>query len=89
MSDKPEFTRVTLSTPAAQVLLNWLSVVPDEVIPVTHASDRQALADLLFALENGVVQPGAVELERARELLTRDSGDWIYKGPIYRPDTKQ
>jgi hypothetical protein len=87
MPDKGELINVPLSVPAAQLLLHWLTVVPEDVIPVTHPAERQALADLLTALESAAVYPDAAAREQASELLTRASGDWIRRGPVYRPTT--
>lgn len=83
MGEHPKSTDVSLSVAAAQVLLHWLSVVPVDVVPVTHPADRQALADLLFALEWAAVPPDETALARARELLTQTPADWREQGPTY------
>ena len=86
MAENPEFTNISLTVAAAQVLLHWLSAVPVDVIPVTHPADRQALADLLTALEWAVVPPDEMALARARELLTQTPADWRDRGPTYHAD---
>jgi hypothetical protein len=55
------------------------------LIPVTHPADRQALADLLTALEMTVVYPDAEHLAMAREELLKNSGPWVNDGATYSP----
>ncbi len=81
--DAPNVIRLTLGLPAAQVLLHWLTVVPSEVIPVTHPAERQALADLLSALEWAAAPAAEVELENARDQLLADAGAWTAIGVVY------
>jgi hypothetical protein len=89
VSESPGFTSVPLTLAAAQVLLHWLTAVPDDVIRVTHPAERQALADLLSALEGTVTEADATALEQAREQLTRASGDWIRQGPTYHEESER
>lgn len=83
MDPAPEFVTVRLSRPAAQVLTHWLLNVPERVIPATHPADRQALADLLFALENSIEIPSSAELQHARETLLTSGSDWTAEGPTW------
>jgi hypothetical protein len=73
-----ETVPVPLSVPAALVLLNWLQREELEKLPLDHPSERQALADLLFALESAVAEPTEDELLRARSTLLRSAGPWVY-----------
>ena len=50
MSSVPTIT-VQLSRPAAVVLFDWLMSVDLDTVPITHRAQKQALADLLAALE--------------------------------------
>ncbi len=84
---KPAFVSVPLTEAAATVLVHWLTVVPDKVIPVTHPAERQALADLLTALEGSVVPPTDAGLEAARELLLQSHGPWVHEGPHFEPES--
>jgi len=86
MTRSPEFVDVRLSKDAAAVLTHWLTTVPDNVIPVTHPADRQALADLLFALEEASVPPTADTLELARKQLLVHGGQWTHDGPTWPSD---
>lgn len=83
MKRTPEFVDVHLTKEAALVLTHWLTTVPDTAIPVTHPADRQALADLLFALEEASASPSAESLELARSALLVDGGQWTHEGPIW------
>lgn len=78
------FVDVPLTVAAASVLRRWLETVPSEVVPVTHPADRQALADLLTALEMCGPDPSDGELEAARTSLLRNSGEWVHRGIDYR-----
>ena len=74
---------IELSESAASVLRHWLETVPTIAVPVTHASERQALADLLRALEWSAPDITEDSLGTAREELLRDAGDWVNKGSTY------
>jgi hypothetical protein len=84
---KPAFISVPLTEAAATVLTHWLTVVPENVVPVTHPAERQALADLLTALEGSVAPPNEASLEAARELLLQRHGPWVHEGPHFEPDS--
>jgi predicted RNase H-like HicB family nuclease len=83
-TDTVEWIDIPLSRAAAIALSHWLSTVPDSVIPVTDPSERQALADLLFALEACVTEPTGPELLAAKRALLKDSGLWVYQGATHR-----
>jgi hypothetical protein len=78
-----ETINIRLTREASQVLADWLIRVPVSVIPVTHPADRQALADLLFALEDGAPPASPQEIEEARAILLRHKGSWTDDGPLY------
>lgn len=64
-------------------LYHWLRAVPERVIPVTHPSERQALADLLAQLELCVTEPTTTSLEEAHAALLVNAGDWVNTGAVY------
>jgi hypothetical protein len=66
-----------LMEPAALVLMNWLGSGAVGKLPLGHPSERQALADLLTALEAAVADPTKEELVRAQYVLLRDAGTWL------------
>jgi hypothetical protein len=76
--------KVELTQSAASVLRRWLEMVPIEAVPVTHVADRQALSDLLAALEWSVPEPTQESVEVARKELLKDAGDWVHKGSMYK-----
>ncbi|HYA44574.1 MAG TPA: hypothetical protein VED59_03140 [Acidimicrobiales bacterium] len=78
-----ERATIDLSLPAALCLSHWLTQVPASVIPVTHPAERQALADLLTALESQVADADAVVLAAKRAALLRSAGRWVYEGPTF------
>jgi hypothetical protein len=57
--------------------LHWLPEVPNNALPVKHPADKQALADLLFALEMAAPEPEGATLEAARRVLLEHAGDWV------------
>jgi len=75
---------IPLTRAAAVALAHWLYAVPTSLIPVTDASERQALADLLAQLEVQVGEPTAADFAAAKELLLRDAGDWVYDGAFFK-----
>jgi hypothetical protein len=87
MEARPEFIGLELTKAAAVTLFEWLSIVPVELIPVTDPAERQALMDLLYALEWAAPEPTAEVLLAARQLLLKNSGDWVYQGATYSPDS--
>jgi hypothetical protein len=57
------------------VLYDWLMSVDLSTVPVSHKAEKQALADLLNAMEQQVHVPVSEELtDRARYLVSKDMG---------------
>lgn len=73
-------TTLVISRAAATALLGWLESTPLNSIPVSASSDRQALADLLTALEQSAPEATADNLEEARAVLIRRAGPWVDGG---------
>lgn len=67
---------VELWPPDAVVLFDWLISVDWSRVPVRHRAERQALADLLSALEAQVPVAGVTraQIDRARREVSRDMG---------------
>ena len=61
----------------AMVLFDWLMTVDFDRIPVEHKADRQALADLLAALETQTPVAGITQaqIDQARDEVAKDM-DW-------------
>jgi hypothetical protein len=80
MPRRPDFVAVRLSKAAAIVLLEWLRNISRTAIPVTHASEQQALADLLTSLESAIAEPSRTQLDAARSQLLEAGGKWLRGG---------
>lgn len=67
---------VELWTADAVVLFDWLMSVDFGRVPVTHKAEKQALADLLTALETQVPVAGVTQaqIDRARFEVSKDMG---------------
>ena len=79
VSEKGQNDVVELRIPrvAAVALQHWLLTVPDAFVPVTHPAERQALADLLTALEmQGPPQPNPSSCTRANVFWKRPGSGW-------------
>lgn len=63
--------------PAALVLLRWLQRVDFSRVEASHPAEKQALAEVLTALEVSVAEGTEQELEEARSKLLQDAGDWV------------
>jgi hypothetical protein len=72
-----DLDRVVLElwTADALVLLDWLLSVDFEAVPVTHRGQKQALMDLLTALEvTEVAASSGDDIGAAQERVARDMG---------------
>ena len=59
----------------AVVLFDWLMTVDLNTVPITHAAEKQALADLLSRLEETDVRDSTQEeIDQARAEVARDMG---------------
>ncbi|MFF2841059.1 hypothetical protein [Paenarthrobacter sp. NPDC057981] len=58
------------------VLFNWLMSVDLDDVPISHPSEKQALADLLLGIEMCTDVPEATQMEisQAREQVARNMG---------------
>jgi hypothetical protein len=67
---------VQLWTADAVVSFDWLMSVDLSRIPVSHKAEKQALADLLTALEMQVPVAGVsrAQIDRARPEVSKDTG---------------
>ena len=65
---------IGLWPPDAIVLSGWLMTVDLSTIPVGHKAQKQALADLLTALETQVPVAGATQaqIDRAQHDISKD-----------------
>ena len=72
------FDQVKLWRADSIVLLDWLMTVELDKLPMTNRAQRQALSDLLSALEVGADVPGvsAEEIASAQAQVCRDYG-WL------------
>ncbi|MEW6224838.1 MAG: hypothetical protein AB1627_09420 [Chloroflexota bacterium] len=78
MKEWDDLDRVVLElwTADAVVLFDWLMSVDFETIPVTHRGQKQALMDLLTALEvTEVAASRGDDIGAAQERVARDM-DW-------------
>ena len=68
---------IGLWPPDAIVLFDWLMTADLSTIPVGHKAQKQALADLLTALETQVPVAGATQaqIDRAQHEISKDM-DW-------------
>ena len=68
---------IGLWPPDAIVLFDWLMTVDLSTIPVAHKAHKQALADLLTALETQVPVAGATQaqIDQAQHEISKDM-DW-------------
>jgi hypothetical protein len=59
----------------AVVLFDWLMTVDLDAVPITHPSEKQALADLLARLEETHVREATQgAIDEARREVARDMG---------------
>jgi hypothetical protein len=67
---------VELWPPDAVLLFDWLMSVDFSQVPVGHRAEKQALADLLAALETQVPVAGVTQaqIDRARHEVSKDMG---------------
>lgn len=67
-----------VSRAAAVVLFDWLMSVDLDTVPVTHRAQKQALADLLAALEwradADITGPTVEEIAAAQAEVAKDVG---------------
>lgn len=74
--DKPEFDSVQLWSADSIVLHDWLDSIDLDALPITHPAQKQALADLLNALQmhTRAEYATADEVAAAQERVARDMG---------------
>jgi len=74
-SDLPRVT-VDLWRSDAVVLFDWLMSVDLNSVPIEHPAQKQALADLLTALETQTDVPGVTveQIDTAQAQVARDMG---------------
>jgi hypothetical protein len=68
---------IDLWPPDAVVLYDWLMTVDFRAVPVEHKAQKQALVDLLTALETQVPVAGATQAQigKAQHEISKDM-DW-------------
>ncbi|WP_370943490.1 hypothetical protein AB5J62_30885 [Amycolatopsis sp. cg5] len=78
MSENLPEVDVTLWRADAIVLFDWLMSVDLDTVPITHPAQKQALADLLTALEHNIdsdiTASTAEEIAAAQEEVAKDMG---------------
>ncbi len=75
-TDESKTIGISLWEPDVVVLFDWLMSVDLEAVPIRDRSQKQALMDLLTALETQTLAPHASEeqIKLARERVARDLG---------------
>ena len=59
----------------AIVLFDWLNTTDMDSVPISHRAEKQALTDLLNAMERDVFHDVTqIEIDEAREQVARDMG---------------
>jgi hypothetical protein len=76
MDDPTSRVALHLHPAAVLVLFDWLMSVDVDAVPTSHRSQKQALMDLLTAIEVDTVAPDApaAEIALAQEVVARDMG---------------
>jgi hypothetical protein len=69
-----DFVDVRLWRADALVLFDWLMRTDLEKVPVAHAAERQALADLFGRLGHVLDVPSQAQIDEARDQIGRDGG---------------
>ena len=75
-SDEQPIVSIPLWRADAIVLLDWVSNVDLNAVPIRHPADKQALMDLYTRFEMGTElgDPSQEDIDRAREEVSRDMG---------------
>lgn len=78
MNSEPLMLNVRLWHADAVVLFDWLTNVDLETVPIAHAAQKQALTDLLSALEfetdADLMSSTSEEIKAAQEAVVKDLG---------------